>query len=72
MASHTAPAAASDQIMAERSFMHHRTGQAVHRCYETQHYDRSDQLSQRFIPCLHTLYGMYDMLYLVRLLGGAE
>ena len=30
MAFHTAPAAVRDQIMAERSFMHVSTGQAVH------------------------------------------
>ena len=74
MASHTAPAAVSDQIMTERYFAHLSTGQAVHTAIAatTQHYDRSDQHSHHFIICLHTWYGMHDILYLVRLCGGAQ
>ena len=74
MTSHTAPAAVSDLVMAERSSMHLSTGHAVHTAIAatTQHYDRSDQRSHHFIICLHTWYGMHDILYLVRLCGGAQ
>ena len=59
MTSHTAPAAVSDLVMAERSSMHLSTGHAVHTAIAatTQHYDRSDQRSHHFIICLHTWYG---------------
>ena len=47
MASHTAPAVVSDKKMAERSFMHLSTGQAVHQQYSS--YDPALSTTQSYV-----------------------
>ena len=49
MVCHTAPAAVSDQVMTERSFVHLSTGQAVHTAVQ-QHYDPQLSTQQSYVP----------------------